>query len=49
MLQLGGRSFQLLSDSDEAAAYLKAALEDGDEAVLPLALRQVEEARRLVR
>ena len=40
---------QGLRDSEEALAYLKAALEDGDEAVLTLALRQVEKARRLVR
>ena len=40
---------QGLMDSEEASAYLKAALEDGDEAMLTLALRQVEKVRSLAR
>ena len=34
-----------LKDPEEAAAYLEAALEDGNQAVLMLALRQVAKAR----
>ena len=34
-----------LKDPKEAAAYLEAAIEDGDQAVLMLALRQVAQAR----
>ena len=34
-----------LRDPDEAAAYINAAIEDGDESVLLLALRDVVEAR----
>jgi len=34
-----------LQDPDEAAAYINAAIEDGDEVVLLLALRDVVEAR----
>jgi hypothetical protein len=40
---------QGLRDSNEASAYLKAAHEDGDEAVLSVALRQVEKARGLAK
>ena len=35
----------LLADPDEAAAYLNAALDDGDQEVFLLALRDVAEAR----
>ncbi len=34
-----------LKDPEEAAAYLEAALDDGDQTVLMLALRQVAKAR----
>ncbi len=34
-----------LKDPNEAAAYLEAAIEDGDQAVLMLALRQVAQAQ----
>jgi len=40
---------QGLEDSEEASAYLEAAHEDGDEAVLRLALSQVEKARGLLK
>ena len=36
--------FQALQDPEEASAYLNAALEDGDESVFLLALRDVVEA-----
>ena len=38
-----------LKDSDEAAAYLEAALKDGDQGVLILALRQVGKVQRRIR
>jgi hypothetical protein len=44
-----GVLLQGLRDSDEASAYLEAAHEDGDEAVLRLALSQVEKARGLAK
>ncbi len=37
--------YEDLTDPDEAAAYLNAALEDGDQEVFLLALRHVAEAR----
>jgi probable addiction module antidote protein len=37
--------YEDLADPDEAAAYLNAALEDGDQEVFLLALRHVTEAR----
>ena len=40
---------QALRISEEASAYLEAAQEDGDEAVLRLALSQVEKARYLAK
>jgi probable addiction module antidote protein len=39
----------LLTDPDEAAAYLNAALDDGDQEVFLLALRDVADARGMTR